>query len=253
MEEIGNFVLESDLMVYLVVYDRESFRISSRLQQDIQQYVDDRYVQEHSRERIHSVAASPRECARPFSQPLWNRPASSSGMEKDSRFEEDFYPQDTLPVDDMYLQELGCTVPVEVSSEAIPDMSSGYGVDHEANLRSLLSQQDESFTQRLLRLIDESGMTDPECYRRANVDRRLFSKIRNNPHYQPSKQTVLAFAVALRLDRSATERLLQTAGLTLSRSSKFDIIVEYCLTHGIYDIHQVNGILYDFDQMTLGV
>ncbi|MBP3650797.1 MAG: macro domain-containing protein [Clostridia bacterium] len=252
-EEIGDFVLQNDLMVYLVVYDRESFRIGSKLQQDIQQFIDDRYVKEHGQSRDFSafVPPSPREAARPFSNMLWNQPVSSSEIEQNSQFEEDALPMGEPPVEDWGFPDLGHTA--DMCCEAVPFAGSWYEEEHEANLRSLLSQQDESFTQRLLRLIDESGMTDPECYRRANIDRRLFSKIRNNPHYQPSKQTALAFAVALRLDRSATEQLLQTAGLALSRSNKFDIIVEYCLTHGIYDIHQVNGILYNFDQITLGV
>jgi len=144
--------------------------------------------------------------------------------------------------------------PVVDACQAIPQTAPVLSEEeHEAMLRRLLKERDESFTQMLLRKIDESGMTDPECYRRANVDRRLFSKIRNNLHYQPSKQTALAFAVALRMDREETEEFLRTAGLALSHSSKFDIIVEYCLTHGIYDIHQVNSILYSFDQAPLGV
>lgn len=119
-------------------------------------------------------------------------------------------------------------------------------------LAALLRATDEGFSQALLRLIDEKHMTDAACYKRACVDRRLFSKIRSNPDYQPGKPTVLAFAFSLRLTLEETSALLQKAGFALWRGSKFDVIVEYCLTHGIYDVVRVNQILFRFDQPLLG-
>lgn len=262
MDEIGHFVLESDLMVYLVVYDRESFRISSRLQQDIQQYVDDRYVEEHSDAwpDAEPKAAEPFQvgeahtgrftAVRPFGQPLWSREAQPNNMAQTA-----WEAEEELPEDDWEASDVCCTIPAETVCipDAAPHATIPDAADHEAILRNLLSQQrDESFTQRLLRLIDESGMTDPECYRRANIDRRLFSKIRNNPHYQPSKQTALAFAVSLRLSREDTDQLLRTAGLALSRSSKFDLVVAYFIGEGIYEVMQINEALYAFDLPLLG-
>ena len=119
------------------------------------------------------------------------------------------------------------------------------------SLNDALNSIDEGFSSMLMRKIDEKQMTDAQCYKKAQIDRKLFSKIRSQRDYRPSKQTAISFALALELSLDETKEMLMKAGYALSHSSKADIIVEYFILHGIYDKFQINEALYEFDQALL--
>ncbi len=135
----------------------------------------------------------------------------------------------------------------ENACERIPSMAA-------KSLDDMIRLMDKGFADTLFEYIDEKGITDVECYKRANVDKKTFSKIKCNKEYRPSKVTAVSFAIALRLNIDQTNRLLKTAGMSLSRSNLFDVIIEYFITTGNYKtIYDVNDTLYKFDQTTLGV
>ena len=137
--------------------------------------------------------------------------------------------------------------PVFMAAPSAPMAASAPG-----NLDDLLDELDAGFSETLLKLIDRTGKKDAEIYKKANVDRKLFSKIRNNPDYKPSKTTAVAFAIALELDLEETRDFIARAGFALSRSSKFDIIIEYFIQQKNYDVFAINEALFAFDQSLLG-
>lgn len=205
---ISEFLLHEEMTVWMVVYDRNSFRLSKDRIRDIAEYIDQRYVDDHFQPRNRDICAEA-----------------------------------------MCMPSMAPAAP-KASKPLLRQENAVYGMT--ASLEALLDQVDESFSQMLLRKIDEKGITDAACYKKANIDRKLFSKIRKDIHYKPSKVTAIAFAISLELSLAETQDLLQKAGYTLSHSSKFDIIIEYFIRRGIYDIYEINQALFAFDQPLLG-
>ena len=202
IQVISDFLLENEMKVYIVIFDKAAYKISEKLFSDIAEYIDDNYVDEHTDYRRESIRM--------------NAPMQASvGL-----FEADLCECKAMLAED--------------------------------DLDAKLKQIDESFSQMLLRKIDEKGMTDAECYKKANIDRKLFSKIRSDVHYKPSKPTAIAFAISLELTLSETEDMLKKAGFALSHSNKFDIIIEYFISKGNYNVFEINEALFAFDQSLLG-
>jgi len=210
---ISAFLEQAEMRVLLVFFDRASFDIGRQRFDDIAEYIDDRTAE----------TALRREYRR--------RPEGG--------------------LDNAPLEQSVCSAPLAQEDVAPRPLNSARAAA-DAELARRLAAMDESFSQALLRLIDERGMTDVACYKRANIDRKLFSKIRSDPAYRPSKATAAAFAVALELDFAGAQALLGKAGFTLSNSSKFDIILGYFLDRPKKDIYAINEVLFAFDQPLLG-
>lgn len=199
VEQIRKFLLDHEMMVYLVIFDRKTYEISDKLYSDIATYIDDQYVDEHS--------------------------------------------------DSLFLQKARF---VEFENGCLREGSVPLSSAEEKSIMDWLNDIDESFSEMLLRKIDESGMSDAECYKKANIDRKLFSKIRSDKLYKPSKPTVIAFALALELSLEEMQDMLAKAGFALSHSSKFDLIIEYFVKHGNYNVYEINEALFAFDQSLIG-
>lgn len=206
---IGEFLLEHEMMVYLVVFDKDSYVLSEKLFTAIEKYIDDNYAAVRLKRERRRVMERYEE----------------RGLEK-------------IP-----------TYPITAFDTVCENISP---LAAERSLDDIIGHLDETFSQMLLRLIDEKGMTDVQTYKRANIDRRVFSKIRSNQEYKPGKATAIAFAIALKLNLDQTRDLLGKAGYALSHSSKFDVIIEYFIQSGNFDINEINEALFYYDQALLG-
>lgn len=156
-----------------------------------------------------------------------------------------------LPVEREMLEADYASAPMTPVSVPMPSMAAPMSMPAQS-LDDLMDELDEPFSTTLLKLIDAKGMTDVEVYKRANMDRKLFSKIRTGKGYTPKKPTILALAIALKLTLEETDDLLERAGYALSHASKFDVIVEFFIVSGNYNIFELNEVLFKYDQPLLG-
>ena len=209
---IKDFLKENEMEIYLVVYDNNAFKISEKLFSDVQSFIDEKLIKPDDRKRRTEEFLS----------------YAYSGSIQLGNQQDLIYPT---------------TNSVSVTKSSILKKKS---------LEELMNTKAETFSEMLLRLIDEKKMTDVEVYKRANIDRKLFSKIRKKD-YTPKKTTVVALIIALRLNMKEARELLARAGFAFSASSKFDIIIEYFVERQSYDIFEINETLFAFDQQLLGV
>lgn len=267
INEISKFLLENEMEVMLVVYDKESFRVSGKLFSEIREFIGDSEAtydasphQSNRRSRILFSGApfqsrraekrAEREEAARITEP--DLLEDLCDYEASPMFGEEAYPD---AAGSMPMEPLGDATgafpcePIEapvLKSYAPSFPSVGQSLDER------LIHLDKTFQEYLFMLIDRKGLTDPEVYKKANIDRKHFSKIRSNVDYMPSKRTALALALALELNVDETKDLLARAGLALSPSIISDRIIEYCIETENYDIYDINCILFEYDQPLLG-
>ena len=215
IQACSDFLLENEMDIYLVVFDRKSFCLSGKLLSCVTSYIDEHYVE--------TVRHSEYACTE------YSRTTYSSRRRDEIR--------------DACHELLPTACYPSVSAPAPKAKPS---------LKELLDRTDAGFSETLLKLIDRTDKKDSVIYNRANISRQHFSKIRNNPAYQPTKSTALAFAIALELNLAETRDLIGRAGFALTNSSKFDVIIMYFIEQGNYNIHDINAVLFEFDQSLLG-
>lgn len=200
---IREFLMDSDMLVYIVVFDKKAFVLSESLFSSVEAYIDDNYVSEH--------------------ELLYGR-------------DRDYTVNFDNMINNMHTKYRGQAGPRTRLRK----------------LEEVIGELDTTFSESLMRLIDQKGMTDVETYKKANLDRKLFSKIRNDKFYRPKKATVIAFGIALELNLDEMKDLLLKAGYGLSKSSRFDLIIEYFIKDEVYDVLVINDALFQFDENLLG-
>lgn len=276
-EAIRSFLADHEMQVTLVLYGIRAMELAGGMGLRIKSYIDDVYVSAHAPEQARqawehkqnmSVMVLPEEAEEAAAAPS-AAPAPST-----------FCPRcgSRLAADAYFCPRCGASLKEQVQAgdtaafanampmaSAAPDMAAPAPRTSAAApkagrrkvsltnpLRNLLRHMDAGFSETLLTLIDERGLKDAQVYKKANISRQHFSKMRSNPQYKPTKTTVLALAVALELTLEETQMLLERAGFALSHADQRDIIVEFFIREGIYDIFQINDALFAFDQPLLG-
>ena len=214
----SDFLLEHELQIYLVVFNREAYQLSEKLFRGVASYIDEHYVE--VRETVE-----------------YGRKFSRNSCAIRNREEEQ------LSVDGGVMEDATVCCSMPTAPLAMPSKAM--------SLEDMLKQEDAGFSETLMKCIDKTGKKDSEVYKKAGLTKQHFSKIRNNPDYRPTKQTAIALALALELNLEETRDLIGRAGYALSNSSKFDLIIRYFIEQGNYNVVEINIALYEFDQSLL--
>lgn len=235
----SSFLVEHDMQIYLVVFSKDSYALSEKLFNSVASYIDENYILDKTLDEYGvadkcSVRGAEVE---QIAESLERRRRECIRKEKEA-------------MNKFMAMPPMASAPMSNSLDMCCDAMPSFNANED--IVSLLDELDAGFSETLLSLIDRTGKKDSEIYKKANVDRKLFSKIRNNANYKPSKPTALAFALALELDLEETKDFIGRAGFALTHSSKFDIIVEYFIKQKNYDVFELNEVLFAFDQPLIG-
>ena len=222
----SKFLMKHEMQIYLVVFGKQSFALSEKLFHSVQSYIDETYIQEKS---LEEYGVTNKRDVREL-ELLQLREAMSRRRKAELEYN--------------ILADEVCEESAEYEALA-PTVAP-------RKLEDLMKEIDETFSEALIRLIDQKGLKDPEVYKKANIDRKFFNKIKNNKNYKPSKSTCVAFAIALELNLDETRDLIGKAGYALTHSSKFDIIIEYFILEGNYNTFEINEVLFTFEQPLIG-
>jgi O-acetyl-ADP-ribose deacetylase (regulator of RNase III) len=209
----SSFLLENEMTIYLVVFHQEAYRLSEKLFQNVASYIDQHYVDA-------------------WDLAVYGPERNSCRQQAIRRMDMDLYAPSVCES-----KSVPCAPAPKAKASSLPDF---------------LKQEDAGFTETLLNLIDKSGKKDSEIYKKALLSKQHFSKIRNNPHYKPTKATAISLALALELDLDTTRDLISRAGYALTNSSKFDLIIRYFIEQGLYNVVEINCVLFEYDQSLLG-
>ncbi len=240
ISEISNYLLDHDLDVILVVYNKEAFVLSGKIFTDVRSYIEESDVLVRDFPDQSRVRRAEAERKMMGALPCMSRGAAPEEPAADYGALPDMEPERVCD------EESAEDFDVDMDME-----SAGVGVDP-GELDIFLHDRGETFQQKLFHMIDRKRLDDRDVYKHANLDRKLFSKIKSNVNYSPSKRTVLALAIGMELNLDETVDLLRSAGMAFTPAAVFDRIVEYCIFHHFYNIIEINCILFDNGQPTLG-
>ena len=248
LNAISEFLLNNEMQVYLVVFSRDAFQLSEKLFQGVSSFIDENYIREKN---LQQYGSKDKRTLR--EEMLWERMHRRAA-------------EQTADYDAAPCPPTSIDISPPMAAEPSPPRAAPHGARPKSakkgfpapfarpkpSLAELLAETDAGFSETLLKLIDETGKKDSEIYTKANLSRQHFSKIRNNPHYQPTKPTAIALALALELDLEQTRDLIGRAGYALTSSSKFDLIIMYFIRERNYNLFDINAALFEFDQSLLG-